>query len=108
MTTPRHTPQQTFKGFNFFDKTEQTLLRALQRPEFNIHGLRRADLQPHLPANSPASLSHHIRRLREFGLIKRVTGTYRYYLTRLGRSTIATCCKLTEFLIIPTLAAAKV
>jgi len=108
LTEPKQTPRQTFKGFNFFDKTEQALLRAIQRPEFNIHGLRRADLQPHLPAKSPASLSRQIRRLREFGLIKRVTGTYRYYLTRLGRSAIATCCKLTEFLIIPTLATAKV
>ncbi|HLF97737.1 MAG TPA: hypothetical protein VI457_11390, partial [Methylococcaceae bacterium] len=63
---------------------------------------------PHLPAKSPASLSRQIRRLREFGLIKRVTGTYRYYLTRLGRATIATCSKLTEFLIIPTLATATV
>lgn len=108
LTRSKQTPQQTFKGFNFFDPTEQTLLRALQRPEFNIHGLRRADLQPHLPAKSPASLSRQIRRLRAFGLIKRVTGTYRYYLTRLGRSTIATCCKLTEFLIIPTLATTTV
>jgi len=108
LTQPKQTPQQTFKGFNFFDQTEQALLCALQRPEFNIHGLRRADLQPRLPAKSPASISRQIRRLREFGLIKRVTGTYRYYLTRLGRSTIATCCKLTEFLIIPTLATATV
>ena len=106
LTQSKPTPQHAFKGFNFFDKTEQALLRALQRPEFNIHGLRRADLQPHLPAKSPASISRQIRRLREFGLIKRVAGAYRYYLTRLGRSTIATCCKLTEFLIIPTLATA--
>jgi hypothetical protein len=108
LTQPKQTLKQTFKGFNFFDQTEQALLRALQRPEFNLHGLRRAHLQPYLPAQSPASLSRQIRRLREFGLIKRVTGTYRYYLTRLGRSAIATCCKLTEFLIIPTLATATV
>jgi hypothetical protein len=29
---------------DLFERTEQRLLRALQRSEFNIHGLRRADL----------------------------------------------------------------
>jgi hypothetical protein len=108
LTEPKLTPQQTFKGFNFFDPTEQALLCALQRPEFNVHGLRRADLQMSLPGKSPAFLSRQLRRLREFRLIKRVTGTYRYYLTRLGRSTIAMCCNLTEFMIIPTLAQTSV
>ena len=31
------------KGLNFFNPTEQALLRTLQRGEFNIHGWRRAD-----------------------------------------------------------------
>lgn len=45
------------KGLNFFERTERQMLRALSR---------------------------QLRRLRAIGLIKRVTGTYRYYLTRLG------------------------
>jgi hypothetical protein len=35
---------------NFFSRVEQTLLAALQRPGFNIAGLRRADLRPLIPA----------------------------------------------------------
>jgi len=95
------------RGFNFFDATEQDLLRAIQRPEFNIHGLRRGDLKKYLPAVSNGKLSRYLKRLRILGLIKRVAKTYRYYLTRIGRSAVATCEKLTEFTIVQTLATAR-
>lgn len=78
------------RGFNFFDATEQDLLLAIRRPEFNIHGLRRADLKKHLPSVSSDKLSRYPKRLRILGLIKRVAKTYRYYLTRIGRSAVAT------------------
>ena len=45
--------------------------------------------------------------MRRLGLIKRVAGAYRYYLTRLGRAAIAAACSITEMRIIPTLAAAR-
>ena len=108
LTEPKHEGEHTFKGLNFFAGVEQTLLRALQRPQFTIHGLCRADLMPHLPALSPASLTRQIRRLRVLGLLKRVAGTYRYYLTRLGRQAIAASCSITEFILVPALANAKV
>ena len=95
------------RGFNFFDATEQDLLRAIQRPEFNIHGLRRGDLKKYLPAVSNGKLSRYLKRLRILGLIKRVAKTYRYYLTRIGRSAVTTCEKLTEFTIVQTLATAR-
>ena len=44
-------------------------------------------------------------RLRLLGLIKKVTHTYRYYLTRLGRVAIAAACSLTRFSIVPAMAA---
>ena len=91
---------------NFFRRSEQALLRALQRPEFNIRGVRRADLIALLPQLSPAALSRELRRLRLHGLIKRVAGTYRYYLTRLGRAAIAAACSITELKLIPALATA--
>jgi hypothetical protein len=53
---------------------------------------------------SPDRLSRQLRRLRDIGVIKRVTGTYRYYLTRLGRAAIAAACRLTQATIIPALA----
>ena len=106
LTEPKIEDKTKWRGFNFFEATEQVLLRTIQRPEFNIRGLRRADLKRYLPALSESTLSRQLKRLRVFGLIKRVTGTYRYYLTTLGRTVVATCARLTEFTIVPGLATA--
>jgi len=107
LTNERRESDRPIKGLNFFKRTEQQLLRALQRPQFNIHGLRRADLMALLPHASAAALSRELKRLLALGVIKRVTGTYRYYLTRLGSAAIAAACSLTEFSIVPALATAK-
>jgi hypothetical protein len=104
LTRPRAVNGKTIKGVNFFNPVEQALLRALQRPAFNIAGIRRADLMPLLTKLSPAGVSRQLQRLRHLGLIKRVARTYRYYLTRLGRAAIAASCRFTEHTIIPTLA----
>lgn len=92
------------KGLNFFNGSEQALLRALQRPQFNIRGLRRADLAAFVPSLNPAALSRKLKRMRRLGLIKRIAATYRYYLTRLGRAAIAAACAITEMRIVPALA----
>jgi DNA-binding HxlR family transcriptional regulator len=76
----------------------------LQNPRVNIAGIRRADLCSLFDRLSPDRLSRQLRRLRDIGVIKRVTGTYRYYLTRLGRAAIAAACRLTQTTIIPALA----
>jgi hypothetical protein len=69
----------------------------------NIAGLRRADLGPLLTQCSLATLSRQLARLRQLGVIKRVTGTFRCYLTRAGRAAIAAGRRLTEHTIIPAL-----
>jgi len=107
LSEPQHDGERTFKGLNFFNATEQALLRALQRPEFNIRGVRRAEVTPFVPELSAASLSRQLHRLRALGVIKRVARTYRYYLTRLGRAAIAAACSLTQFNIVPALAHAR-
>jgi hypothetical protein len=91
---------KTVKGINFFNPIEQRLLRALQRPAFNIAGIRRAHLLLVLDKLSPATVSRLLTRLRTLGLIKRVSGTYRYYLTPSRQQR----CRLTEQTIIPALA----
>jgi hypothetical protein len=94
----------TWRGFNFFSATDQALLRAIVSPKFNIHGWRRADLKSFLPNLSNSALSRQIKRLHVFRLIKRVAGTYRYYLTKMGRAAIAACADAVAFTIVPTLA----
>jgi hypothetical protein len=103
LTQPRLVKGRIVRGLSFFSCPEQTLLSALQRPAFNIAGLRRADLLPLLAQCSPATLTQRPARLRQLGVIKRVTGTYRYYLTRAGRAAIAAGRRLTEHTIIPAL-----
>jgi len=104
LTQPRAINGRRVRGLNFFSRPEQNLLAALQRPGFNIAGLRRADLLPMLGQCAPATLTRQLARLRHLGVIKRVTGTYRYYLTRAGRAAIAAGRRLSEHLIVPALA----
>ena len=106
LSQPRVGADPSVRGVNFFDATDHTLLRTLQRGEFNIHGWRRADLSKHLHL-TPSALSRQLRRLRLLCLIKKVSHTYRYYLTRLGRAAIAAACSLTRFSIVPALAATR-
>jgi len=104
LTRPRCRDGKTIKGINFFNPLENALLRALQNPKVNIAGIRRANLCALFGQITPDRLSRQLRRLRDIGVIKRVTGTYRYYLTRLGRAAIAAACRLTQTTIIPALA----
>jgi hypothetical protein len=103
LSQPRVGTTPKVKGVNFFDPVEKTLLQTLQRGEFNLHGWRRADLLRYLKL-TPSALSRQLARLRTLGLIKKVAHTYRYYLTRLGRSVIAAACSLTRFNILPAMA----
>jgi hypothetical protein len=104
VTRPRVIDDKTVKGINFFDPTDKALLQALHDPRVNIAGIRRGELIPVLDQLSPNRLSRQLRRLRDIGVIKRVRGTYRYYLTRMGRAATAALCRVTESLIIPAMA----
>jgi hypothetical protein len=103
LTRPRVVDGKNVKGINFFEPGDSALLHALQNPRVNIAGIRRADLLPDLGMFSPTRLSRHLRRLLDIGVIKRVTGTYRYYLTKAGRAATAAAERLTEAVIIPAL-----
>jgi DNA-binding HxlR family transcriptional regulator len=86
LTKPRKLEEKTVKGINFFEPGDSALLHALQNPRVTIAGIRRAGLLPDLEMFSPNRLSRQLRRLLDLGAIKRVTGTYRYYLTKAGTS----------------------
>jgi hypothetical protein len=103
LTKPRVVQGKTVKGINFFEPGDSALLHALQNPRVNIAGIRRAELLPDLRMFSPGRLSRQLRRLLDIGVIKRVSGTYRYYLTKPGRAAIAAAGRLTEAVIIPAL-----
>jgi hypothetical protein len=104
LTKPREVDGKTVKGVNFFAPGDKALLHALQDPKANIAGIRRGELLPVLEMFSPSGLSRQLRRLLDLRVIKRVAGTYRYYLTKAGRAAIAAGERLTEAIIIPAMA----
>jgi len=94
---------QNYKGFNFFSNQDLGLLIVLSKGELNINGLRNQYIRQHLPWNA-GKVSRMLNRLRVHGLIKKISGTYKYYLTKLGKKAITTGLYLKEMFIIPQLA----
>ncbi len=104
LSKPREVDGKTVQGINFFAPVDSALLHALQNPRVNIiRGIRRSDLLPDLGMISPTRLSRQLRRLLDLGVIKRVTGTYRYYLTKAGRAATAAAERITEAVIVPAM-----
>ena len=94
---------RNYKGFNLFDQHDINLLLTLIRGEYNISGFRNKDLRERLPDFNSGKISRIIKRLRVFGLIKKVGKTYKYYLTKLGKEIIITAQRLKQTVIIPAL-----
>jgi hypothetical protein len=104
LSRPVRDQRRSYRGVNFFDDHDRTLLLTLARGEFNLRGFQVRDLRGILTHLSGPQLSRQIKRLRMHGLIKNVRCSYRYYLTRLGRRVIAAAGRLREGSIIPALA----
>ena len=104
LSRPVRDQRRSYRGVNFFDDDDRTLLLTLARGEFNLRGFQVRDLRGVLTHLSGPQLSRQIKRLRMHRLIKKVRCSYRYYLTRLGRRVIAAACRLREGSIIPALA----
>jgi hypothetical protein len=78
-----------------FDPQDHALLKAINRGEFAIHGLRNRDLQsllyPAEPNNQAecrrrsAAVSRKLRMLRAHGLIHKLPHTHRYKVSHHGR-----------------------
>ena len=101
--TVRDRNDRTWRGFNLFLKEGQRIILALLRGEFSIHGLSNQRLRSVVANKSKGQMSRILRRLRQHGLLKRVTHSYRYYLTSLGRRLLTAARKLFEYVVIPNL-----
>jgi DNA-binding MarR family transcriptional regulator len=97
---------RSYSGLNFFSEQDSHLFELLVRGEYTIRGLRNTDLRKHLPGKSPGQVSRMLKRLWMHGLIKKVGGTYKYYITDLGRTLATTGLKLKNLVLIPGLARA--
>jgi hypothetical protein len=94
--------QRKYRGFNLFCGDDLQLFHVLLRGEFNISGFTNRQLRPFL-GKTGRQLSLILKRLRVHGLIKKVRGTYKYYLTRLGRRVVLTAIHIRQ-MITPALA----
>jgi hypothetical protein len=81
-----------------WSQDDRLLLKAISRGEFAVGGLRNRDLLPllfpeasSLPAEQrrrySARVTRKLRMLRAHGMIRKVTGTHRYVLTKGGAKT---------------------
>jgi hypothetical protein len=104
LSRPVRDEKRSYRGINFFDPDERDLLLTIARGEFNIAGFQVRNLRRILGHLSSSQLSRRIKRFLQHRLIKKVSGTYRYYLTRLGRRVISAAFRLREGSIIPALA----
>jgi len=90
--------RQTIRALHPFQAEDHALLKAVNRGEFSIHGLRNRDLQALLyaaPAKTnaeqrkrSAAISRKLRMLRAHGLIRKLPHTHRYQVTDEGRQIL--------------------
>jgi len=102
ISRPAQNGERKQRGFNLFHGDDISLFRAIVRGEFNLSGFRNKYLQQLLGKNGP-QISRMLGRLRSHGLIRKIGKTYKYYLTRLGRTVTITALKLRELVILPAL-----
>lgn len=94
---------RNYKGFNFFNQTDLSIMLSVLKGQFNISGFRNADIRKLIPLLNPGQVSRLFKRLKVHGLIKKVGKTYKYYITKLGKEVVLTAQKLKETVLIPAL-----
>jgi hypothetical protein len=104
ISEPTSDGQRTYRGFNLFLSQDLKLFESIVRGEFNIRGFQNRSLRAILPGMCGTQVSRIFKRLRMHGLIKKIRGTYKYYLTHLGLKVANTALKLRTLFIIPSLA----
>jgi len=104
ISEPVREKDRPHRGFNLFFGGDQLLFEILARGEFAIAGLRNRDLRAHLPGATTGWTSRCLKRLRVHGLIKQVAGTFKDYLTDLGRRVIVGALALKKMTLAPAIA----
>jgi len=101
--TVRDAKDRPSRGINFFRADDQELVLAVLRGEHTISGLTARRLRRVLKGWKPAHLSRALRRLRAHGLLRKIGGTFKYYVTSLGRRVLLAAQNLRETVLIPAL-----
>ncbi len=96
---PRGAGKQRVRALHPFSAEDHALLKAVNRGEFAINGLRNRDLQTLLYNPGPlspvekrrrsAAIGRKLRLLRMHGIIQKVAHTHRYQVTAAGRLALS-------------------
>jgi predicted transcriptional regulator len=100
LTSSKTQNNRKYRGINFFNKDDLSLLLTIARGEFNINGFRNKHLRK-LLALKGTKISRLLKRLHVHGLIKKAADSYKYYLTRMGKETIIMAQKIKEAVLVP-------
>jgi hypothetical protein len=98
---------RNYKGLNPLNTEDSTILHALVNRSFIISGFTNKSLKLALSQKlqftiwNTGKVSRLIKRLRVFGLVKKVHKTYRYFLTEKGRLITILAMKLRNMTVIP-------
>lgn len=103
ISTPSSDGQRTYRGFNLFAEEDRSIMEAILRGEFNVSGFQSRHLKDLLPGKTASQIGRILKRLRTHGLIKKIGRTYKYYVTRLGKKTLAVALKLRRLFLIPAM-----
>jgi hypothetical protein len=95
---------RSYRGINFFLPADLDLALAIVRGEHLISGVTARKLRKRLPLWTSSQVSRAIRRLRELGLLRKIGGTFKYYITKLGQKVITAAMHVRENTIIPSMA----
>jgi DNA-binding HxlR family transcriptional regulator len=95
---------RSYRGINFFNTQDLKILEIIDRGEFNIKGFQNSAIRRFMDNLSTSAVSRILKSLRLHGLIEKVEGSYRYFLTSLGKAVVVAGLKVRNIVIVPTLA----
>jgi len=87
---------RSHREINFFLPADLKLAWAILRGENVISGLTARRLRRQLPAWSGSQISRALRRFCEHSLLKKIGGTFKYYITQLGLKVMTAALRLRE------------
>ena len=94
---------RSYKGLNFFDEKDLQVLEVLGRGEFSAFGVQNKDVRKHFENMSSAAVSRFFKRLSLHNIIERKKGSFKYFLTDLGKSVIVAGLHVRSQVINPAL-----
>lgn len=100
---------KNYKRFNPLNKEDSLIFQELLNGSFIANGFTNKDIKSILSKIlknqnwNTSKVSRLFKRLKVFGLIKKVHRTYKYFLSEKGRLLIALCVKLRNLTAIPTI-----